>query len=308
MLNEYDIIIIGAGPAGLSAATYAGRGGYKTLILERGIYGGQMQNTGEIENYPAFTHISGPELSEHMYKQAIHFGAEYKYGSVKTILEEGDLKKVILNNGKEFLTKAVIIATGAVPRKAGFAGEKENTGMGVSYCALCDGAFFRNKEIVVVGGGDSAVEESVFLTKFADKVTVLNRSGKFRATKILQDRMEANEKVTYRHWTSVKEVVSEGGRVSKVKCVDNQTGEEFEMKCDGVFVFVGLEPNNEVIDKELVNEGGYVNVDHKMTSSIGGIFFAGDIVEKEIRQVVTAASDGSIAAIQAGHYIESLNK
>lgn len=308
MLNEYDIIIVGAGPAGLSAAVYAGRGGYKTLILERGIYGGQMQNTGEIENYPAFTHISGPDLSEHMYKQAIHFGAEYKYGNVKTILDEGEYKKVVLHNGNEFLTKAVIIATGAVPRKAGFKGEKEYTGMGVSYCALCDGAFFRNKEIVVVGGGDSAVEESVFLTKFASKVTVLNRSGKFRATKILQDRMVENEKVDYRHWTTVQEVVFEEGKVSKVKCSDNQTGEEFELNCDGVFVFVGLEPNNEAIDPKLVNDWGYVNVNYKMASSIDGIFFAGDIVEKEVRQVVTAASDGSIAAIQAGHYIEGLNK
>lgn len=308
MLNKYDIIIVGAGPAGLSAAVYAGRGGYKTLLLERGIYGGQMQNTGEVENYPAFTHISGPDLSEHMYKQAIHFGAEYKYGNVKTILDEGELKKVVLHNGTEFLTKAVIIATGAVPRKAGFIGEKEYTGMGVSYCALCDGAFFRNKEIVVVGGGDSAVEESVFLTKFASKVTILNRSGKFRATKILQDRMIENEKVDYRHWTTVHEVVFEGGKVSKVKCIDNQNGEEFEINCDGVFVFVGLEPSNEAVDPKLVNEWGYGEVNFKMASSIDGIFFAGDIVEKEVRQIVTAASDGSIAAIQAGHYIESLNK
>ena len=201
----YDVIIIGAGPAGMTAAVYTSRGNLSTLMLERGIPGGQMANTEEIENYPGFEHILGPDLSTKMFDHARKFGAEYAYGDVTDVID-GESYKTIVVGDKEYKARAIIITTGAEYKKMGIPGEAELTGRGVSYCAVCDGAFFRKKELVVVGGGDSAVEEGTYLTRFADKVTIVHRRGELRAQKILQDRAFANDKIEFIWNSSVKEV------------------------------------------------------------------------------------------------------
>lgn len=305
MENIYDIIIIGAGPAGLTAGLYASRNNYKTLILERGIYGGQMQQTGEIENYPAFTHITGPELSQKMYDQSIHFGSEYKYANVTGIVNEGPYKKVLAGK-KEFLAKAVIIATGSSPRELGVEGESTYKGRGVSYCALCDGSFFRDKEVVVVGSGDSAVEEGNFLTTYANEVTILNRGENFRAQKILVDRALLNEKLKVEKFVEITEIVGDGNKVSKVILKNNQTNETFEKAVDGVFVYVGSIPNNEAfLDLPIFSDNNYISANNDLETSVEGIFAAGDILKKKIRQVATAVGDGVIASMSAQHYIEN---
>lgn len=302
----YDLIIIGAGPAGLTAAIYAARSNMRTLILERGIYGGLMQSTDEIENYPSYKMIKGSELSQLMYDQAISLGAEYKYGNVISITEEGNIKKVKTSGG-EFEAYSIIIATGANPRKLGVKGEEELSGRGVSYCAVCDGAFFKKKELVVIGGGDSAVEEANFLTKYASKVTVVHRKGTFRAQPILQQRLFDNEKVDVVLNSEVKEIKGENNKVVGVEVYNNQTEETTFLPCDGVFIYVGMNPNTEVF-KELpiLNEQGYLVTDEAMQTSMKGVFGAGDVRDKFLRQIITATGDGSIAAMRAQHYVEGI--
>lgn len=306
MNNIYDVIIIGAGPAGMSAAVYAGRSGLSTLVLERGIYGGQMQLTGEVENYPAFTTITGPELSEHMYQQAKHFGAEFKYGDVKKI-EVDDKVKIVTTSSGAFQSYSVIIATGTTSKKLDIEGEVQLAGRGVSYCAICDGAFFRGKELVVVGAGDSAVEESVYLTKFADKVTLFNRKGEWKAQKILRDRMFANPKIEVKYNVELKSINGDG-IVQSVTYKDKTTGDIKDFKCNGVFVYVGLNPNSEpFLELNMSEEHGYIVGNEDMSTIKDGIYVAGDVRDKNVRQIVTAASDGSIAAIYAEHYLSSLD-
>lgn len=302
----YDVIIIGAGPAGLTAALYASRSNLKTLILERGIYGGLMQQTDEIENYPAFKMIKGPELSQLMYDQAISFGATYSYGDVKSIEDKGKTKVVTTSSGT-FESYSVILATGANPKKLGVKGEVELSGRGVSYCAICDGAFFRNKELVVIGGGDSAVEEANFLTKYASKVTILHRRDSFRAQAIIQERAFANPKIEIKYNVDVTEILGDNGKVEGVSYFNRNTNEQEVISCQGAFIYVGMKPNTEPFaDLSILNEEGYVKTHNNLETSVSGIFVAGDMREKKLRQIITAAGDGSEAAIQAQHYVEGV--
>jgi len=303
----YDVIIAGAGPAGMTAAVYTSRANMSTLMLERGIPGGQMANTEEIENYPGFGHILGPDLSTKMFEHAQKFGAEYAYGEIKEIVD-GDPYKIVRAGDKEYLAKSVIVATGAEHRLLGVPGEKELSGRGVSYCAVCDGAFFRNKELVVVGGGDSAVEEAVFLTRFASKVTIIHRRNEFRAQKILQKRAFENEKIEVIWDTVVKEI--RGENVVQSLLLENvKTGEQKEFAANGIFIYVGMDPLTESVrGLGITNEAGYVLTDDNMRTKVKGIFAAGDVREKMLRQVVTATGDGSIAAQAAQHYVEALDE
>ncbi|MBM0066169.1 thioredoxin-disulfide reductase [Alkalicoccobacillus gibsonii] len=302
----YDVIIAGAGPAGMTAAVYTSRAQLSTLMLERGVPGGQMANTEEVENYPGFDHILGPDLSTKMFEHAKKFGAEYAYGDIKEIIDEGDTKRVIAGS-KEYHARAVIVTTGAEYKKIGVPGEKELGGRGVSYCAVCDGAFFKNRELVVVGGGDSAVEEAVYLTRFASKVTVIHRRDELRAQKILQQRAFDNDKVEFIWNHVVTEIDEEGGKVGSVKLKNTKTDEVSEFKTDGVFIYIGLLPLNESVKNlGILNEEGYIVTNEEMETKIPGIFAAGDVREKSLRQIVTATGDGSVAAQNVQHYIESL--
>lgn len=304
----YDVIIVGAGPAGMTAAVYTSRANMSTLMLERGIPGGQMANTEEIENYPGFGSILGPDLSNKMFEHAQKFGAEYAYGDVKEVRDGHPYKTVITSDNKEYLAKSVIVASGAEHRLLGVPGEKELSGRGVSYCAVCDGAFFRNKELVVVGGGDSAVEEAVFLTRFATKVTIVHRRDQFRAQKILQKRAFENEKISVIWDTVVKEIRGDGV-VQSVLLENVKTGEQSEFPTNGVFIYVGMDPLSSAVKHlGITNEAGYVLTDERMHTKVPGIFAAGDVREKTLRQVVTATGDGSIAAQAAQHYVEELNE
>lgn len=305
-VKSYDVIIIGAGPAGMTAAVYTSRANLSTLMLERGIPGGQMANTEEVENYPGFETILGPELSTKMFEHAKKFGAEYAYGDVTSIVDEGDTK-LIKAGGNEYRAKAVIISSGAEYKKMGIPGESELGGRGVSYCAVCDGAFFKGKELVVVGGGDSAVEEGVFLTRFADKVTIVHRRDELRAQKILQDRAFANDKIDFIWNTTVKEIKEENGKVGSVTLVSTDSAEEKDFKTDGVFVYIGMLPLTKPFESlGILNSDGYIVTDEKMQTKVPGIFAAGDVREKMLRQIVTATGDGSVAALAAQHYIEKL--
>lgn len=302
----YDVIIVGAGPAGMTAAVYTARGNMSTLMIERGIPGGQMANTEEIENYPGFQSILGPELSTKMFDHAKHFGAEYAYGDV-TKIEDGREYKTIYVGDNSYKARAIILTTGADYRRMGISGETELTGRGVSYCAVCDGAFFRNKEIIVVGGGDSAVEEGTYLTRFANKVTIIHRRDELRAQKILQERAFANEKIEFIWNTTVKEVNEKDGKIGSVTLVSTEDGSEREMETEGMFIYIGLDPLTAPFENlGILDENGYIATNDVMETKIPGIFAAGDVREKLLRQVVTATGDGSIAAQAAQKYIEEL--
>ncbi|TWT03316.1 thioredoxin-disulfide reductase [Planococcus sp. CPCC 101016] len=303
----YDVVIIGAGPAGMTAAVYTSRANLTTLMLERGIPGGQMANTEEIENYPGFEHILGPDLSTKMFDHAKKFGAEYAYGDVTEVID-GEEFKTIKAGSKEYKTRAIIVTTGAEYKKMGIPGESELGGRGVSYCAVCDGAFFKQKELVVVGGGDSAVEEGVYLTRFADKVTIVHRRDELRAQKIIQDRAFANDKIDFIWSHTVKEIHDDGnGKVGGVTLVSTDDGGEKEFKADGVFIYIGMLPlTKPFANLGILNKEGYIVTNEKMETEVPGIYAAGDVRDKTLRQVVTATGDGSIAAQAAQHYIEEL--
>ncbi|MCP8970619.1 thioredoxin-disulfide reductase [Ectobacillus ponti] len=304
----YDVVIIGAGPAGMTAALYTSRANMTTLMIERGIPGGQMANTEEVENYPGYDHILGPDLSNKMFEHAKKFGAEYAYGDVKEIVDGKEYKTIVAGK-KQYKTRSIIIASGAEYKKVGVPGEKELGGRGVSYCAVCDGAFFKGKELVVVGGGDSAVEEGVYLTRFASKVTIVHRRDKLRAQKILQDRAFQNEKIEFIWNSTVKQINEEGGKVGSVTLTDVNTGEDREFKTDGVFIYIGMLPlSKPFVALGITNENGYIETNDRMETRVEGIFAAGDVREKTLRQIVTATGDGSIAAQNAQHYVEELKE
>nr|WP_255688738.1 thioredoxin-disulfide reductase [Pontibacillus sp. HN14] len=302
----YDVIIAGAGPAGMTAAVYTSRANLNTLMIERGIPGGQMANTEEVENYPGYEHILGPDLSNKMFDHAKKFGAEYAYGDIKEIIDGKEYKTVRAGN-KEYKARSIIIGTGAQYKALGVPGESELGGRGVSYCAVCDGAFFKNKELVVVGGGDSAVEEGVYLTRFASKVTIVHRRDSLRAQQILQQRAFDNDKIDFIWDTEVTKINDQNGKVGSVSLVNNKTGEEYDKPIDGVFIYIGMIPLSKPFESiGITNENGYIETNEKMETKVPGIFAAGDIREKELRQIVTATGDGSIAAQSAQHYIENL--
>lgn len=302
----YDVVIAGAGPAGMTAAVYASRANLDTLMLERGVPGGQMADTEDIENYPGYEHILGQELSTKMFDHAKKFGAEYAYGEIKGVEDHGSYK-VVDAGSKSYKTKTLIIATGAQYKKLEIPGESELTGRGVSYCAVCDGAFYKDKEIVVVGGGDSAVEEGIYLTRFAKKVTIIHRRDELRAQKIIQDRAFDNDKIEF-IWDTVVEKVNEtDGKVGSLSTKNVKTGETGEFETTGVFIYIGMVPLSEPFKSlEIVDEEGYIPTNQNMETNVPGVFAAGDIRVKDLRQIVTATGDGSIAAEQAQKYIEEL--
>ncbi|GEK89948.1 thioredoxin-disulfide reductase [Alkalibacterium putridalgicola] len=303
----YDVIVIGAGPGGLTAALYASRSNLKTLMLEKGIPGGQMNNTAEIENYSGFKSIMGPDLSMKMLEGATQFGAEHVYGDVREIVDKETVKEVITSD-KTYQAKAVIISTGAEHKKLGVKGESEFNGRGVSYCAVCDGAFFRNKHVVVVGGGDSAVEEGAYLTQFADKVTIIHRRDELRAQKILQDRAFKNDKIDF-IWDSVVEEIVGDQSVTGVAVKNVQNGETSLLEADGAFIYIGLLPNSEAFQSlPITNEEGWIETDANMMTQVPGIFAIGDVRDTVLRQVATAVGDGSVAGNAAYQYVEELKE
>ncbi|EFI84831.1 Thioredoxin reductase [Listeria grayi] len=304
----YDVIIIGAGPAGMTAALYTSRADLDTLMIERGVPGGQMVNTAEVENYPGFDSILGPDLSDKMFSGAKQFGAEYAYGDIKGIDNELAYKTVYAGS-KAYKGRAIIIATGAEHRKLGVPGEDELSGRGVSYCAVCDGAFFKNRELVVVGGGDSAVEEGTYLTRYASKVTIIHRRDKLRAQQILQDRAFKNDKVDFIWNHTAEEIVGDGSKVTGVKIISTEDGSEKTVSADGVFIYVGLVPLTKPFQDLGITDGeGYIITDEELRTEIPGIFAAGDVRAKSLRQIVTAAGDGGLAGQNAQKYVEELKE
>lgn len=301
----YDVAVIGAGPAGLTAALYAARARLSTVVVEKMFPGGQAALTDIIENYPGFTEgISGIQLADAMKRQAERFGAEFTNGDVERIEKNDDLFTVFLK-GESIKAKTVILAAGAQPRKLGVKGEKEFTGRGISYCATCDGAFYKDKPIAVVGGGDTAIQEALYLTRFASEIYVIHRRDQLRATKVLQERAFKNEKIKFVWDLVVKEIKGEG-TVDEVVVENVKTGKLDSLRVDGIFIAIGHIPNTDFV-KDLVqlNEQGYVITDAYMATNVPGIFAAGDMRQKDLRQVVTAVSDGAIAAVEAGKYLES---
>lgn len=311
MSKVYDVIIIGAGPAGLSAGLYAGRARLSTLIIEKEKDGGQIVLTSEVENYPGCLEgESGPTLIDRMAEQAKHFGAEKVYDEIVEVKLEGK-EKVLVGKKGEYVGKTVIIAGGASSKLIGCPGEKTFTGKGVSYCATCDASFFEDFEVFVVGGGDTAVEEAMYLTKFARKVTIIHRRNELRAAKSIQEKAFANPKMNFM-WDSVIEEIKGDGLVNAMVVKNVKTGELTEVVADeedgtfGIFGFIGYEPKTKLFEGILNIENGYLVTDENMKTNIEGVYAAGDIRVKSLRQVVTAAADGAIAAVQAEKYIESL--
>lgn len=301
MAKKYDVIVIGAGPGGLTAGLYASRANLSVLILDRGIYGGQMNNTAEVENYPGFKSILGPDLAEKMYQGAIQFGAEYAYGSVEKVEVNGDLKQVITDS-ETYEAPVVIIATGSQYRKLGVEGEAEYAGRGVSYCAVCDGAFYKNKKVVVVGGGNTAVSDCMYLTKFASEVNLVHRRDKLRASKAECDKLiGSGVKI---HYNSVVADILGNDKIESVVLRNTLDNQETKLEVDGVFVAIGQIPSGNDIAKDVVrDEYGYIIAGEDMKTNIQGVFVAGDVRQKKIRQVITACSDGAIAAEMANEYI-----
>lgn len=298
-----DIIIIGAGPAGLAAGIYAVRGGYKTTIIEKDFIGGQASQTYEIENYPGFPKIGGMELASKMAEHATGFGAEIKYGEISEMQLEGEIKSVKVD-GEVLQCRAVIVATGAKPRKLGLENEDKFTGRGVSYCATCDGGFYKGKTACIIGGGNTAVEDALYLAGIADKVYLIHRREEFRASKIIQDRMFASEKIEFVANSVVKEIIGENAvEAIEVENVVDKTRKT--IKTNGVFVAIGNIPTTEDIDIEKV-EGGYIKTNQRMETSIKGVFAAGDARKTPLRQVITAAADGAIAGTSAIEYLMKL--
>jgi len=303
LVKKYDVIIIGGGPAGLSAGIYTARARLATLLIERAAIGGQIVNAGLVENYPGFTGgISGVELTQSMHQQATRFGMETLYDEVIGIEVDGK-QKIIKTPQGDFISKAVVIAGGAEWQKLGVPGEAEFTGKGVSYCATCDGAFFRDKPVAVIGGGNAAVTEALELTKFASKIFLIHRRNELRATLIMQERIKADSRIQILWDTVVLEIVGDKF-VDKIKLRNLKTGEETTLSVSGVFVSVGSQPATDYLKGVVTLDGvGAVITNDKLETSVPGIYAAGDIRSGSIRQVIGAAGDGAAAAVNAGKYI-----
>ncbi len=305
-LYEFDTIILGGGPAGLSAGIYASRSNTKTAIIDISMLGGQPSNYLELENYPGFPVIGGYDLMEKFEEHADKFGIE-KFAMQE--IQSVDLvsnPKVIITLDGEFRAKAVIIASGAQAKKLGIKGEEEFLGRGVSYCAVCDGAFYQDKVVTVVGGGNAAVEEAIYLTKFAKKVYVIHRRDLLRADKIVQERAFSNDKIEFIYDTNVREIQGEDV-VNKIIIENSKTGEISSILTDGVFPYIGFTPNVSAINGQIIqDENGFIVTDETMKTSVEGVYAVGDVRKTPLRQVITAASDGAIGAVYACKYLETL--
>jgi len=311
MSKVYDVIILGAGPAGLTAGLYAGRSRLSTLIIEKGRDGGQITLTSEIENYPGqmLENEDGPSLIARMTAQAERFGAERVNDTIEKVELQGEIKKLVGWNG-EYLGKTLIIATGAFPRPIGCKNEEEFMGRGISFCATCDAVFFEGLDVYVVGGGDAAVEEAMYLTKFARKVTVIHRRNELRAAKSIQEKAFRNPKISFL-WDTVVEEVNGDDVLNRMTVRNVKTGEKTVIEADpadgmfGMFGFIGMNPSSQLFEGVLDMENGYIRTDENMRTNVEGVFAAGDIRVKSLRQVITAAADGAIAAVQAEKYLEA---
>lgn len=296
MNEKYDLIIIGAGPAGMTAALYASRSGLKTCIVESGAPGGKLLKTFHIENYPGIKEMGGAELAMVMFDQALAFGAEYKAGEVVKVNKD---KSVELLDGTILESNCVLLATGTKERMLNIPGEQENVGKGVSFCAVCDGAFFRGKDVVVIGGGNSALEEAGFLTQFVNKLYIVIRRDQFRAEEKFQREVEENEKIEIIREHVPIEVLSDG-KVTGIVLKNVKTGKTQTVDCSGIFPYVGSDPISDCVkDLGVCNEHGYVIVDRNMETAVKGVYAAGDVVDKQLRQVVTAVGEGALVAQQA---------
>ncbi|WP_418790038.1 thioredoxin-disulfide reductase [Phosphitispora sp. TUW77] len=308
-MSDYDVVIIGGGPAGLSAGLYAARAKLKTVLIERGMPGGQAATTDMIENYPGFPEgIPGPDLMMNMDIQARRFGVEPKFTDVLAVAELPAGGFQVKTYDGDITTKTVIIAAGALSKPLGIPGEEEFRGRGVSYCATCDGAFFQGKKVAVIGGGDSSVQEAIYLTKFAEKVYIIHRRDEFRATKVLQEKARSNNQIEFIMDSVVTNVIG-NQQVEAIKVKNLKSDEEKAVAVDGVFVYIGKVPSTELVKGFVdTDERGYIITDARMQTSRSGVFAAGDARQTPLRQVVTAAADGAVAAVSAEEYIEFLNK
>jgi thioredoxin reductase (NADPH) len=303
----YDIVIVGGGPGGLTAGLYGSRAERKTIVLEKYLPGGQIANTEEVEDYPGFEHISGADLAMKMADHAKKFGLEIASDEVVEVYVDGHDRIARCASGDTYRAKAIILCTGGSPMKLGVPGELEYAGKGVSYCAICDGAFFKGQVIVVVGGGDAAVEEGMFLTKFASKVFIIHRREELRAAKIIQSRAFKNEKMKF-VWNTVVEAINGNDRqVTHLSLKNVKTGEKSRLDCGAVFPFLGFRPNSEITREALrKDQGGYIITDFKMETSIKGIFACGDVRSQLVRQITNAVGDATTAAMAAEKYIEEV--
>lgn len=308
MTNEiYDVLIVGAGPAGMTAAVYAARAGLKVIMVEKGAPGGQMVNTYEVENYTGFEKITGPDLSTKMFDHTQKLGVKYTYGDVRGIEDEGEIK-IVKSDFGSYQTKSVIIATGTLNRRLNAKGEEKLAGRGISWCAICDGAFYRNKDVVVVGGGNSAVEEALYLAGICNKVTIIHRRDEFRAERIAEERARKNEKIELALDSVVESFNEENGKLGSVTIKNVKTDELTDLTTAGAFIYVGQDPVTSMFKGVIdLNKAGYIKTNDKMETSVRGIYAAGDVCVKELRQIITATSDGAIAAQNALKYIESLD-
>jgi len=303
--ETYEVIIVGGGPAGLAAGLYCKRAALKTVLFERGLMGGQIAISKDVENYPGVEGITGFDLAERMVHHALSFDLSVVQQEVAEVNAGPDLHSVRLANGDTFHTVALILAAGGSVRKLGIPGEAEYLASGVSYCATCDGFFFRDKTVVVVGGGDTAMEEALYLAKLTRKVYLVHRKNALRASKILQDRLMAEPKIEIIWNTIITEIKGDGKTMNAVSFENTETGEKGEIAADGIFIFIGYSPNNKLIPSGVrMNEQGFVITDEKCATSIPGIFAVGDLRQKFANQIVVAAADGCIAALAAAHYVE----
>jgi len=306
--TEWDVVIVGAGPAGMAAALYTGRARLKTLLLDRaGFGGGQLMNTELIEDYPVIKSITGLGMAQAQEEQIREFGVEVTYGNVEWVAARGNRRVVAIDDGTEYVGKTVIVATGGLPRKLGVQGEGEFAGRGVSYCAICDGAFFKDQVLAVVGGGDSAVEEATFLTRYGSKVYIIHRRDEWRAQKLLQERALNNPKIEP-IWHTVVEEIGGDQKVEWLQLKNVETGEESRVDVGGVFIYVGFMPNSQIFGEEFrKDDQGFIITDEKMETHIPGLYVCGDVRSQYVRQISNAVGDATIAAVAATRYIEELD-